>query len=169
MRTIHTHSYIPKGQTISKTNYDVLNSSKKRMKLAILSRKDAQDSEICLFIGRFAETINCFRDLLTYRRPRNKSFSPFFIAERECHSNLDCAYLTNKKENAISIWLCCISSLGITYIYVSIYPIKIPSLEHSETWIQIMNYSQKLPVLIMKKKIKTWSYLVGLLFRIHYQ
>ena len=80
MRTIHTHSYIPKGQTISKTNYDVLNSSKKRMKLAILSRKDAQDSEICLFIGRFAETINCFRDLLTYRRQRNKSFSPFFYS-----------------------------------------------------------------------------------------
>ena len=42
-----------------------------------------------------------------------KSFLTFFfIAERECHSNLDCAYLTNNRESAISISLCCISSLG---------------------------------------------------------
>ena len=33
-----------KGQTISKANYGVLNSPKKRTKLTILSKEDAQDS-----------------------------------------------------------------------------------------------------------------------------
>jgi hypothetical protein len=35
---------------------------KKRTKLTILSKKDAQDSEFCLFLGRIEETINCFWD-----------------------------------------------------------------------------------------------------------
>ena len=50
-----------KGQTISKANYGVLNSSKKRTKLTIMSTEDAQDSELRSFFGRIKETINCFR------------------------------------------------------------------------------------------------------------
>ena len=43
---------IAKGQTISKANYGFLNSSKKRTKLTILSKEDAQDSEFCLFFWK---------------------------------------------------------------------------------------------------------------------
>ena len=57
-----------KGQTISKANYGVLISSKKRTKLIILTREDAQDSEFRSFFGRIEETIYCFRDLLTFRQ-----------------------------------------------------------------------------------------------------
>jgi hypothetical protein len=40
---VDSHMYkVPKGQTISKANYGVLNSSKKRTKLTILHREDAQ-------------------------------------------------------------------------------------------------------------------------------
>ena len=40
---VESHMYkVPKGQTISKANYGVLNSSKKRTKLTILHREDAQ-------------------------------------------------------------------------------------------------------------------------------
>ena len=56
-----------KGQTISKANYGVLNSSKKRTKLTILSKEDAQDSEFRSFFGRIEDTIICFRDLLTFK------------------------------------------------------------------------------------------------------
>ena len=31
-----------------------------------MSKEDAQDSEFHLFFGRIEETINCFRDLLTF-------------------------------------------------------------------------------------------------------
>ena len=55
-----------KGQKISKAIYGLLNSSKKRTKLTILIKEDAQDSEFRSFFGRIEETINCFRDLLTY-------------------------------------------------------------------------------------------------------
>ena len=53
-----------KGQ---KSNYGTLNSSKKQTKLTILSREDAQDSEFRSFLGKIEKTINCFRDLLTFR------------------------------------------------------------------------------------------------------
>ena len=53
-----------KGQKISKANHGFLNSPKKRTKLTILSKKDPQDSE---FFERIEDTINCFRDLLTFR------------------------------------------------------------------------------------------------------
>ena len=56
-----------KGQTISKANYGFLNSSKKRTKLTILSKEDAKDSEFCSFFGRNEDTINRFRDLLTFK------------------------------------------------------------------------------------------------------
>ena len=55
-----------KGQTISKANYAFLNSSIKQMKLTILSKEVAQDSEFCSFFGRIEDTMNCFRDLLTF-------------------------------------------------------------------------------------------------------
>ena len=55
-----------KGQTISKANYGFLNSSKETTKLTILIKKDAQDSEFCLFFGRIEDTIICFRDFLTF-------------------------------------------------------------------------------------------------------
>ena len=54
-----------KGRTISKVNYDFLNSPKKRTKLTILSKGDAQDSEFRSFFGRIKDTISCFQDLLT--------------------------------------------------------------------------------------------------------
>ena len=60
---------VTKGQKISKANYGVLNSSKKRTiltKYPELSREDAQYSEFRSFFGRIEETINCFRDLLTF-------------------------------------------------------------------------------------------------------
>jgi hypothetical protein len=47
--------HVFKGQTISKANYGVLNSPKKRMKLTILSIEDAQDSEFCSFFERIEE------------------------------------------------------------------------------------------------------------------
>ena len=56
---------LPKGQTISKVNYGALNSPKKRTKLTILSREDAQDSKFRMYFGRIEDTINYFRDLLT--------------------------------------------------------------------------------------------------------
>ena len=49
-----------KGQTISKANYGFLNSSKKRTKLTILNKEDAQDSEFCLFFQRNEDTIAAF-------------------------------------------------------------------------------------------------------------
>ena len=54
-----------KGQTIPKTNFGFLNSSNKRTKLTILN-DDAQDSEFRSLFGRIEDTINCFRDLLTF-------------------------------------------------------------------------------------------------------
>ena len=55
-------------QKISKASYCFLNSSKKLTKLTILSREDAQDSEFrSVFFGRIEDTINCFRNLLTFR------------------------------------------------------------------------------------------------------
>ena len=39
---------------------------KNEKKLIILSKEDAQDSEFRSFFGRIEETINCFRDLLTF-------------------------------------------------------------------------------------------------------
>ena len=39
---------------------------KKRTKLAILSKEDAQNSEFRSLFGRIKETIKCFRDLLTF-------------------------------------------------------------------------------------------------------
>ena len=41
-----------KGQTIPKAKYGFLNSSKKRTKLTILGKEDAQDSEFRPFFGR---------------------------------------------------------------------------------------------------------------------
>jgi hypothetical protein len=41
-------------------------SQKNRTKLTILSILLTQDSEFRLFFGRIQETINCFRDLLTF-------------------------------------------------------------------------------------------------------
>ena len=41
--------------------------TKKRTKLIILCKEEAQDSEFCSFFGRIDNTINCFRDLLTFR------------------------------------------------------------------------------------------------------
>ena len=35
-------------------------------KLTLLSKEDAQDSEFYLFFGKIQQTINCFRDLLTF-------------------------------------------------------------------------------------------------------
>ena len=55
---------VTKGQEISKANYDVLNSSKKRS-------KHTQDSilvEFCSFFGRIKDIIICFRDLLTFNK-----------------------------------------------------------------------------------------------------
>ena len=49
----------------SQAYYGVLNSSKKRTKLTILSREDAQDSEFCSIFERIEETVNCFRDCLS--------------------------------------------------------------------------------------------------------
>ena len=56
-----------KGQYISKAIYGLLNSSRRRTKLTILSIFFTQDSEFRSFFGRIEETINCFRDLLTFR------------------------------------------------------------------------------------------------------
>ena len=40
---------------------------KKQTKLTILSKEDAQNSEFPMFFGRNEETIDCFRDLPTFR------------------------------------------------------------------------------------------------------
>ena len=48
-----------KGQTISKANYGLLNSPKKRTKCT----QDTTLSAFRSFFGRIEETINCFRDL----------------------------------------------------------------------------------------------------------
>ena len=58
---------LAKGRTISKANYGAINSPKKRTKLTILTREDAQDSKFRSFFGRIEEAINCFWDLLTFR------------------------------------------------------------------------------------------------------
>ena len=58
-----TAVYFDKGQTISKLNYGVLNSSTKRKKLTILSGEDVQDSKFRSSFGRIEETLICFRDL----------------------------------------------------------------------------------------------------------
>ena len=42
-----------KGQKIWKANYGFLNSPKKRTKLTILSKEDAQDSEFCSFFWEY--------------------------------------------------------------------------------------------------------------------
>ena len=55
-----------KGQATTKANYGFLNSSKKRTKLTILSKEDAQDSMFRSFFGRTEDTKNYFRDLLTF-------------------------------------------------------------------------------------------------------
>ena len=55
-----------KGQTISKANYDFLNSPKKQTKLTKLSKEHVQDSEFRSFFGRIEEIIIGFRDLLTF-------------------------------------------------------------------------------------------------------
>ena len=64
VRTLPLYRY--KGQTISKANYGVLKSPKKRMKLTILSIFSSQDSDFCSFSWRIKEAINCFWDLLTF-------------------------------------------------------------------------------------------------------
>ena len=51
---------------MSKANYGILNSSKNRTKLNILSKEDAQDSEFRSFFGRIKETtklLSRFTDL----------------------------------------------------------------------------------------------------------
>ena len=47
-----------KDQTISKANYGLLNSPKKRTKFTILNK--TQDSVFCLFFERIEDTIYCF-------------------------------------------------------------------------------------------------------------
>ena len=49
-----------KGQQISKANWGVLDSSKKRTKLTILSTFSTQDSELHSFFGRIEDTIFFF-------------------------------------------------------------------------------------------------------------
>ena len=51
---------------MSKAIYGLLDSPQKQTKLTILSIFFTQDSELRLFLGRIQETINCFRDLLTF-------------------------------------------------------------------------------------------------------
>ena len=62
-----------KGQTISKANCSVLNSSKKQTKLTRLSKDDTPNSELHLFLGRIEGTINCLRDLLTFKVQQSKA------------------------------------------------------------------------------------------------
>ena len=57
---------ITKGETISKASNNFLNSPKTWTKLTILSKEEAQVSELRSFFGRIDDTINCFRDLLTF-------------------------------------------------------------------------------------------------------
>ena len=49
---------VNKCQLISKVIYGALNSSKKGIKLIILSVFSTQDSELCSFFGIIGETIN---------------------------------------------------------------------------------------------------------------
>ena len=53
---------------VSKAIYCLLNSHRKWTKLTILSIFLTQDSESRSFFGRIEETINCFRDLLTFSK-----------------------------------------------------------------------------------------------------
>ena len=65
---IHANrNYRIKGQLIFKSIHGLLDSPEKRKKLTILSIEDAQDNGFRSFFGRIEETINCFRDLLTFR------------------------------------------------------------------------------------------------------
>ena len=82
LRIIHIRNWISetsfclsKGQIITKTNYGFLNSPQKRTKLTILSKEDAQDSEVCSFLGRIEKTINWFRDLLFLGPERSQMHS----------------------------------------------------------------------------------------------
>ena len=68
MNFFHKVNELKKGQTIPKANFGFLNSSKKRTKLTILSKEDAQDSEFCSFFGIIEDTINYFQDLLTFSK-----------------------------------------------------------------------------------------------------
>ena len=52
--------YRGKGQTTSKANYGFLNSPKKRTKLTIMSKEEAQNNKFHSFTGRIEGTINCF-------------------------------------------------------------------------------------------------------------
>ena len=49
-----------------KANYGFLDSLKKRTKLTILSKEDSQDREFYSFFRGTEDTIDCFRDLLTF-------------------------------------------------------------------------------------------------------
>ena len=46
--------------------FSILPKFKKLTKLSILRKKEAQDSEFRSFFERIEDTINCFRDLLTF-------------------------------------------------------------------------------------------------------
>ena len=64
---------------IGKKKYGVLDSSKKQMKLTILSTEGAQDSEFRSFFGRIQDATICFRDLLTFRRLTLDITIAFFV------------------------------------------------------------------------------------------
>ena len=66
---------------MSKANYGFLNSSKKQLKLTILSKEDAQDSEFSLFFGKIEETTNCFRDLLTFSLGKTETEMLFLYSQ----------------------------------------------------------------------------------------
>ena len=59
-----TRPIVIKGQTISKANYGLLKSPKKRTKCT----QDTILSAFRSFFGRIEETINCFWDLLTFSK-----------------------------------------------------------------------------------------------------
>ena len=65
IKCLYLETKVTKSQ---KTIQGLLSSPKKRTKLTILSKEDAQDSEFCSFFGRIKDTINCFQDLLTFTR-----------------------------------------------------------------------------------------------------
>ena len=55
--TFYTYVHVyesSKGQTISKVNYDFLNYRKKRTALTILSKEEAQDSELRSILGELS-------------------------------------------------------------------------------------------------------------------
>ena len=63
LQNVYISTVGTKGKLISKANYDVFDSSKKRM-------KHTQDSILSVFrsfFGRIRDFIICFRDLLTFR------------------------------------------------------------------------------------------------------